>query len=170
MTLSSRWAPIIAAALGSPAWTVPVAAQAQDAAAAVYGPSENEADAPVSCEDLPAERDTIVVCRETIDPETVMSVIKQPVDPAAGDIPRAPLLAEPPCWVTKDKPVCVRFGKVPEYPPLVDLTAFPEPLSEADAALVSAAADEDGDQAILAPRVAAGAPVTGARVPIPLED
>lgn len=113
---------------------LPLPLLAQDS----YGPAETAPDesALPSCDDIPPDSDTIIVCSELVDPETVMSVIPPEEDLSEGDIPRAPLLAPPPCWVTKDKAVCIRFGKVPEYPPLIDMTAFPEQLSEDDAAKV----------------------------------
>ena len=138
--------------------------QAQEA----YGPGENamEDGALPSCDDLPPDEDTIVVCSELVDPETVMSVIPPEPDLSSGDIPRAPALAEPPCWITGNKTLCIRRGKVPEFPPLIDMTAFPEQLSEAEAAQVMQAALPAEERDKRASRALA----IGKRVAIDLEE
>ena len=150
-----------------------VPAQAQDS----YGPAAEEPEpeqvqtvdeAPVRDEGLPTCDETtpgdgtIVVCALRVDPETVMSPLPRPVDPYKG-APRAPLMAEPPCWITKDKTLCVRFGYVPPWPPMIDMSKFPEPLSAEDAARVFAAPEEASETATDGSQV-------GRRVAIPLED
>jgi hypothetical protein len=74
-----------------------------------------------------------------------------------------PGLTDPPCWVTNPAAVgtlaCIRFGYVPEPAIMVDLTAFPESLSEADAALVTAIEGE-----------ARARPITGERVAIDISE
>lgn len=137
-------------------------AQAQQA----YGPpdpdGEAETDEPVPlappemCEEEVREDGAIVVCRELPESERYMSPLPRPV---RSDRRHVPGLTDPPCWVSGGKPPsCIRMGSVPPYPPLIDTTAFPEPLSAEEAAAVSAlpAENEDARQ------------VTGERVPIDL--
>lgn len=94
------------------------------------------------CEEDIREDGAIVVCRELPDSERYMSPLPKPV---ASDRAVIPGLTDPPCWVESRGGVCIRFGSVPEYPVLVDLTRYPEPLSEEEAALVSRA-EPAGDQ------------------------
>lgn len=117
----------------------------------VYGPSDfaSEADGdepvplvePEPCEEEVREDGAIVVCRELPEAERYMSPLPRPVEVYHNDVGG---LREPPCWVT-GKPGCIRMGYVPPYPPLVDTTAFPEQLSEEEAAAITAVeGDEDG--------------------------
>lgn len=117
----------------------------------VYGPtdfaSESSGEEPIPlvepepCEEEVREDGAIVVCRELPEAERYMSPLPRPVQ---SDRRHVPGLTDPPCWVQKPKPAgCFRFGSVPPYPPLVDLTAFPEPLSEEEAAAVTALEAED---------------------------
>ncbi|MGB3797065.1 MAG: hypothetical protein WA957_12255 [Alteraurantiacibacter sp.] len=136
-------------------------------AQSVYGPTdaatEPDADEPVPliepkrCEEDIREDGAIVVCRELTDSRRYMSPLPRPVQ---SDRRHIPGLTDPPCWTRGlGPPSCVRMGYVPPYPPMIDTTAFPEPLSEEDAAAVSAIETED-DKPIL----------TGERVPINLSD
>ncbi|RPF71308.1 hypothetical protein [Aurantiacibacter spongiae] len=100
---------------------------------------------------------TIVVCAPKDETELYMSPLPKPVKSDRRIIPG---LTDPPCWVTNPGPFCIRFGSVPPYPPIIDMTAFPEPLSEEDAARVFAAPGEGGAPSV--PRV------TGERQPIDL--
>ena len=113
-----------------------------------------------SCDDTPPDGDTIVVCNLRVDPETVMLPGGTPVDGDKG-MPRAPDLRPPLCHPNALICLTSKFGYVPPYPPMVDTTAYPEPLSEEDAALVFAVPDES------APEPPA---ITGEREAIPLED
>lgn len=123
------------------------AANAQE----VYGPSdfasEADGDEPVPlveaepCEEEVREDGAIVVCRELPESERYMSPLPRPVQ---SDRRHVPGLTDPPCWVTNPGPGCIRFGSVPPYPPLIDMTAFPEPLSAQEAAAVSAVPAEEG--------------------------
>ena len=140
--------------------------QAQEQAPRSYGPSdfasEAEADAPnpliepEPCEEEVRDDGVIVVCRELPESERYMSPLPRPVQ---SDRQIIPGLTDPPCWVVPRGTVCVRMGSVPEYPPLVDLSVYPEPLSEEDAALVSEI--EPGEPP---------APLTGERIAIDLSD
>ncbi|MWV28731.1 hypothetical protein [Aurantiacibacter rhizosphaerae] len=133
----------------------------------VYGPTDiaNESggafddDAPVPlvepkrCEEDIREDGAIVVCRELPETERYLSPLPRPVQ---SDRRHVPGLTDPPCWVLGlGPPSCIRVGSVPPYPPLVDTTAFPEPLSEEEAAAVSAIEAD-----------APAAELTGKRVPI----
>ena len=113
-----------------------------------------------SCDDTPPDGDVIVVCALRVDPETVMLPGGTPVDGDRG-MPRAPDLRPPLCHPNALICLTSKFGSAPPRPPMVDTTAFPEPLSEEDSALVFAVPDDS------APQPAA---VTGEREPIPLED
>lgn len=146
------------------------AAGAQDS----YGPGDFESDdgseepIPLTearpCEDALGEEElredgAIVVCRELPESERYLSPLPRPVQ---SDRRHVPGLTDPPCWVTQGESLgCMRLGYVPPYPPLIDLTAFPEPLSEEEAAKVSAVAK--GDEPEREPRI-------GQRVPIDLTD
>lgn len=133
-------------------------AQAQE----VYGPPDTtgstESDEPVPlveakpCEETIREDGAIVVCRELDEAERYLSPLPRPVEVHIDEMDG---LREPPCWVTGKKP-CIRFGSVPEYPPMIDVSAFPEPLSEEEAAAVIAlpANDEDERRAAVGTRVA----------------
>lgn len=139
-------------------------ASAQD----VYGPAdpadEAESDGPVPlveaepCDEDIREDGAIVVCRELPDSERYMSPLPKPVE---SDRTIIPGLNDPPCWVENRGGVCVRFGYVPPYPPIVDLSVYPEPLSEEDAARVSRVAPEDEPEP---------PPVTGERITIDLDE
>jgi len=84
-----------------------------------------------------AQPDTIVVCRQLGDPTRYRDPLPPPVDPGRMEVVGMEL---PPC-----EGVCVGFGYVPPWPPMIDMTAFPEPLSAEEAALVSAVAPEGAD-------------------------
>ena len=77
------------------------------------------------CPDVERGENEIVVCRQFEDPQELR--VPHEVDADSG-APRAPDLS-PPCTG-----VCIKFGKVPEYPPIIDLKAIPEapPGSDAD--------------------------------------
>lgn len=129
----------------------PAPALAQD----VYGPQEADeteeeppnvlADATRPCETEAQEDGVILVCRELEDQERFRSPIPREV---RSDRHIIPGLTDPPCWVTNPDSVgtasCMRVGWVPERAIIVDVTAFPEPLSDEDAALVSEA--EEGQE------------------------
>lgn len=116
----------------------------------VYGPTDfasesNSEDAvplvePEPCEEEVREDGAIVVCRELPESERYMSPLPRPVQ---SDRRHVPGLTDPPCWVSNPGPGCIRFGSVPPYPPLIEMTAFPEPLSAQEAAAVSAVPAED---------------------------
>lgn len=140
-------------------------ASAQDS----YGPGDFESDGsnddPVPlteaqpCEGEVREDGAIVVCRELLDSERYMSPLPRPVQSGRRHVPG---LTDPPCWVTQGESLgCIRMGRVPPYPPLIDLTAFPEPLSEEEAAKVSAVAE--GEEPEREARI-------GQRVPIDLAE
>lgn len=158
--MSRRLALFFTVLLGSPA------VQAQDQAPPAYGPAdpasepEPDADLPLietePCEEDIREDGAIVVCRELTDSQRYMSPLPKPVE---SDRTIIPGLTDPPCWVQPRGGVCVRFGSVPEYPPIIDLSAFPEPLSEEDAAAVSAVEPEVPQEAL-----------TGERIPIDLSE
>jgi hypothetical protein len=141
---------------------LPAAVRAQE----VYGPSvefEGEEDTPnpleeiQQCETQPQEDGVILVCRELTDSERYRSPIPREVQ---SDRVIIPGLTDPPCWVVPRGGVCIRFGYAPEPAIMVDVTAFPEPLDEADAALVSEI-EADPESA---------ARITGARVAIDLSE
>ena len=148
---------------------VALAASSPVAAQQVYGPSdfESEADSDVPvplveakpCEEEVREDGAIVVCRELADPERYMSPLPRPVQ---SDRRHVSGLTDPPCWVTQGESLsCMRVGYVPPYPPLIDVSAFPEPLSDEEAAAVSAVEVEDAPPSDV---------VTGERVPIDLSE
>ncbi|MEL1251698.1 hypothetical protein [Aurantiacibacter gilvus] len=153
-------------ALFFPALLVPAPVQAQHEPPPAYGPADRatetdpDADVPLveaePCEEEIREDGAIVVCRELPDTERYMSPLPKPVE---SDRTVIPGLTEPPCWIQPRGGICVRFGSVPEYPPIIDLSAFPEPLSEEEAAAVSAVDNEREAQAL-----------TGERVPIDLSE
>ncbi|WAT17300.1 hypothetical protein OZN62_10220 [Aurantiacibacter sp. MUD11] len=134
----------------------------------VYGPSdlttEADSDEPIPlveaepCEEDIREDGAIVVCRELPDSERYMSPLPKPVE---SDRPIIPGLTDPPCWVENRGGACFRFGYVPPYPPVVDLSVLPEPLTEEEAAAVSRVAEKDEPDS---------QPVTGRRVPIDLTE
>ncbi|MGB3166333.1 MAG: hypothetical protein WBA68_06095 [Alteraurantiacibacter sp.] len=138
-------------------------AAAQD----IYGPtSEDEfpksdpdpVTAGEPCDVEQEGEDVILVCRELDEEERYRDPLPPPV---ASDRIIMPGFNDPPCWVTKDKAVCIRMGWAPEPAIMVDTTAFPEELSREDKAAVIRAESE-------APREV---PVlTGERVPIDLSD
>ena len=136
------------------------------AAQEVYGPADEpeiDEDTPlpltesVPCETEVQEEDVILVCRELTDSERYMSPLPTPTQ---SDRIIMPGLNDPPCWVTNPGVGCIRFGYAPEPAIMVDVTAFPEPLSEDEAALVSEIEDApDRDR-----------PIPGRRIPIDLSD
>lgn len=142
MTLSRQLALFSATAL------LATGASAQE----VYGPtdfaSEGSSQEPVPlvepepCEEEVREDGAIVVCRELPDTQRYLSPLPKPVEVHVNDVGG---LRTPPCWVNDPKPPgCFRFGYVPPYPPLIDLTAFPEPLSAEEAAAVSTVETQEG--------------------------
>lgn len=80
------------------------------------------------CEVDEWQPNTIVVCRKINETRDVMSVLPKPIDPGRMYVPG---FEPPPCNGT-----CTKFGWVPEYPPLIDMTAFPEGLSLEEAAAI----------------------------------
>lgn len=135
--------------------------QAQEQSPPAYGPSDfaSEADPAAPnplieqepCEEEVREDGVIVVCRELDEQERYLSPLPRPVQ---SDRPIIPGLTDPPCWVVPRGGICARFGSVPEYPPLVDLSIYPEPLSEEDAALVTAVEPEERAATLTGQRVA----------------
>ena len=135
-------------------------------AQAVYGPAneiEVDEDAPLPltesepCETEVQEEGVILVCGELPDSERYLSPLPKPTE---LDRVIMPGLNDPPCWVTNPGPGCIRFGYAPEPVIMIDVTAFPKPLSEEEAALVSeieGAPDPDR-------------PANGERVPIDLTE
>jgi hypothetical protein len=146
-------------------------APGQALAQQAYGPSDNPAEngegTPVPledaalCDEQVREDGAIVVCRELPDSERYMSPLPRPVE---SDRTIIPGVTSQPCWVTNPELegtlACMRVGSVPEYPVLIDLTKFPEPLTEEEEAAVSAIAPENAP-----PR-----PRVGERVPIDLSE
>lgn len=122
------------------------AAAAQDTYGPVLDEEESESAPPLTetrrtarqCETQTEEDGIILVCRELDDDEAYRSPLPAPT---ASDRTIIPGLTDPPCWVTNPSavgtPTCMRFGYVPPPAIIVDLTQYPEPLDEADAALVS---------------------------------
>ncbi|KLI64826.1 hypothetical protein AAV99_04775 [Aurantiacibacter marinus] len=153
------------AALIAAAPLYPASAHAQQA----YGPADEAevdedaplpADATEPCNTEVQEEGVILVCRELTDSERYMSPLPRPT---RSDRVIIPGLTDPPCWVTNPASVgtasCIRFGYAPEPALMIDVTAFPEPLSAEDAALVSEVEPEPD---------AAG--VRGRRIPIDLSE
>lgn len=140
------------------------AQQAYGPAADVAGEEKEDAPDPLTasqpCETQAQEDGVILVCRELTDDERYRSPIPREVQ---SDRIIIPGLTDPPCWVTNPEAVgtlaCMRFGYAPEPAIMVDLTVFPEPLAEADAALVTAAEGE-----------ARARPITGERVAIDISE
>ncbi len=141
--------------------TLASSAIAQD----TYGPVDAvdvERDTPLPLvEEQPCETETqedgvILVCRELTDSERYLSPLPKPVESDRAIIPG---LNDPPCWVT-GAPNCIRFGWVPEPAIMVDVTAFPEPLTTEEAARVSAIESE----------AATTGPPLGERVRIELDE
>ena len=148
-----------------PVWIVvfvvfPTPTFAQD----IYGPSvataqEVEPALPEvranPCETEAQEDGVILVCRELEDQERYRSPIPREVQ---SDRHMIPGLNDPPCWVTNPSavgtPACVRMGWVPPRAIIVDVTAFPEPLSEEDAARVTAIDEEAAPIARVGERIA----------------
>lgn len=133
-----------------------------------YGPVDSNAvvddDEPVPltepelCEEEVREDGAIVVCRELPQSERYMSPLPRPVQ---SDRRHVPGLTDPPCWMLGlGPPSCIRMGSVPPYPPLIDTTAFPEPLSAEEAAAVSAVPVDEDEKTEL----------TGKREPIDLSE
>lgn len=141
------------------------------AAQAVYGPTDgDEVDEAVPitimeerpCETEVAEDGAILVCRELEETERYLSPIPREVE---SDRPIIPGLTDPPCWVTNPEAVgtmaCMRVGFAPEPAIMIDVSAFPEPLSAEDAALV-VEVDADPDRE--------SGPAIGERVAIDLDE
>ena len=125
----------------------PVAAQD------VYGPSlkvEFDDDVavvladPKICEDEVQDSDTIVVCRERIESERYMSPVPRPVDGNRGLMLPPDVSTLPPCVHAPPLSLCPKLGSSPPPVPMVDTTAFPEPLSPQDADRVIAVEAEPG--------------------------
>lgn len=148
----------------------PLPALAQDSATQeTYGPTvgfEGNPDAtPLTiveqkpCQTEEREDGAIVVCRELTESDRYLSPIPREVQSDRRIIPG---LTDPPCWVTNPTPGpgCIRFGWAPEPAIMVDLTAFPEPLSAQDAARVVAVDGQQDNRAV----------ETGVRVPIDLSE
>lgn len=155
----------ILAALIAAATLYPAGAAAQQ----VYGPADEaevdeEAPLPASasepCETEVQEEGVILVCRELSDSERYLSPLPRPT---RSDRVIIPGLTDPPCWVTNPAavgtPSCIRFGYAPEPALMIDVTAFPEPLSAEEAALVSEVEPEAGADG-----------TRGRRVPIDLSE
>ncbi|WP_340588112.1 hypothetical protein [Erythrobacter alti] len=139
---------------------------APSAAQQVYGPADEaeiDDDAPLPpsasepCETEVQEEGVILVCRELTDSERYMSPLPKPTQ---SDRVIMPGLNDPPCWVTNPGPGCIRFGYAPEPALMIDVTAFPEPLSDEEAELVSEVEDAPDD----------ALPARGARIPIDLSE
>lgn len=140
------------------------------AAQQVYGPADEievdeDAELPPSavepCETEVQDEDVILVCRELVDSERYMSPLPRPTQ---SDRRMIPGLTDPPCWVTNPSavgtPGCIRMGWAPEPALMIDVTAFPEPLSAEEAALVSVVEEEPDPDAL----------PEGTRVPIDLSE
>ena len=122
---------------------LPAQASSQEAEqAGTYGPAagfEGEEDTPLPlveaqpCETQEQEDGVILVCRELTDSERYLSPVPRPVQSDRRIISG---LTDPPCWVTNPGAGCIRIGWAPEPVFMVDLTAFPDDLSEEHAALV----------------------------------
>lgn len=132
----------------APLLCIPVAAQE------VYGPvtefegeedTPNPLDASQPCETQAQEDGVILVCRELTESERYMSPLPREVQ---SDRVIMPGLNDPPCWVTNPGAGCIRMGWAPEPAIMIDVTAFPEELSEEELAAVSAVAGEAADQPI----------------------
>lgn len=109
----------------------------------VYGPAEEyegDEDTPEPltesqpCETETQEDGVILVCRELTDSERYMSPLPKPTQ---SDRVIIPGLTDPPCWVVPRGGTCIRFGYAPEPALIIDVEAFPEPLSAVEAALVT---------------------------------
>ena len=114
------------------------------------------------CEGEAKEDGVILVCRELPQTERYLSPLPKPVQ---SDKRTVPEIHEPPCWVTQKQGVCIRIGYAPEYPPMIDLTAFPDKLPEEVIEKISTAELDEEEQA---KRAARHKP--GERVPIDLSD
>ena len=156
----SRWLAVILIAAA-----VPGTALAQQ----VYGPApvadESEAEETASatdpCETQTRQDGAILVCRELPDSQRYRSPLPRPVQ---SDRTVIDGLTDPPCWVTHPElegtPACMRIGWAPPPALMVDLTIYPEKLTEEEAEHVEAVASD-----------AAASPVlTGQRVPIDLSE
>lgn len=157
--MSRWWAPLLAN------WLLVSPAIAQQA----YGPETTEDvadeshDAPAEaepCEAQEQEDGVIIVCRELPDSERYRSPLPRPVQSDRRVIPG---LTDPPCWVQPREGggVCIRVGWAPEPAIMVDLTIYPEKLTEEEAEHVSAVVGEETRER---PRL------TGERVPIDLSE
>jgi len=125
---------------------------ASAAAQQVYGPTDEievneDAELPPSavepCDTEVQEEGVILVCRELTDSERYMSPLPKPTE---SDRIIMSGLNDPPCWVTNPSSVgtssCMRIGYAPEPALMIDVTAFPEPLSEEEQAMVSEVEEE----------------------------
>ena len=168
--MSRRWA-----ALGGAVTLFAIPAAAQDTGASrYYGPfdlSETESDPEDGelrkqakpCDTEPTEDGVILVCRELEEEERYRDPLPAPV---ASDRVIISGIETPPCWVQPRNDgmvnVCVRMGWAPEPVLMVDVTQFPEKLSDAHlAAIVVANAIVDD---------AGTAQATGQRVPIDISE
>ncbi len=141
----------------------PATAFAQEA----YGPQEeyegdedtpNPLDDSKPCETQAQEDGVILVCRELTDSEQYLSPLPQKTQ---SDRVIIPGLTDPPCWVSNPGGgLCIRVGYAPESVLIIDVTAFPEALSEEETTLIHKAdAAADRDQ-----------PATGTRVAIDISE
>lgn len=126
-------------------FAVPAAAQ-DTGTAPVYGPldlSEFDADpddpepskTAKPCETEPTEDGVIVVCRELEEEERYRDPLPAPV---ASDRVIISEIETPPCWVVNTGGLCLRGGWVPPPVLLVDVSDFPEKLSEEHRAAIVA--------------------------------
>ncbi len=125
-------------------------AQAQQ----VYGPVNAEPvneDAPrvlvedEACEDAVQDDGTILVCRERVQSERYMSPLPPPIDGDRGLLIPPDVSTLPPCVHAPPLSFCPKLGRPPPPLPMVDTTAFPEPLSAEDAARVSRVGNDPAD-------------------------
>lgn len=112
------------------------------------------------CRTEEQEEGIILVCRELTDAERYLSPLPRQVDSDRSIIPG---LTDPPCWVQPRAGggLCIRLGWAPEPAVMVDLSAFPERLTDEEAkhvVAVEAAALEESPV------------LTGERVPIDLSE
>lgn len=137
-----------ALALGS-GWALCMTAPA--AAQQAYGPAdveETDGTAPETmlearpCEEERRDDGTIVVCRELEEGERYMSPVPRPVDGNRGLRLPPDVSTLPPCIHNPPLQICMSgMGPRSRPVPMVDLTAIPEPLTDAEAALVFRAED-----------------------------
>lgn len=166
----SRHLALMAAIIAATA-AAPLPAMAQR----VYGPVDPEGAAPVqtpidtevpitsanACETQPQGEGEILVCAELPESERYLSPIPREVRSDRREIPG---LTDPPCWVSHPElvgtPACMRMGWAPPPAIMVDVTAFPEDLTEEEKARVFEA--EEGAEI--------ARPAVGERVAIDLSE